>query len=568
MIPLIDDPSTWAINQFELTVPQQEADDALEDHWLVAQIGGNRGGKSANLGRIGTKVCVGGYDWAPEPADICIISKAKHQAASALQTYLEQFILYGLPSELVIRRTTREELTSPIKFVNRSTLVVKTETMGWQRIQGAGYNFAGFDEFPDKKTWKEIMARVKAGCALKSFVAMTPTNGLDWFYEDLIGPALEGKRQGIAVISNPVFANGTQGCALCKRTTAQWEPALKTRNITRTWQFHYELKKLCPACHTFGVKTRILLSELERWEEEYTGIELGIRLYGAFLERRGSRCFTPAEIKALLHGCLNGEQKAGIKVWEKGEKETPYVGGVDAAEGLGKEHSETAVSIHDAVNGEQVALFADDDTPYHEYRETVDWLASKAYPNCLLVIEYMSQGKAMVEEFKDRGHLQVYRHRDENARGHVSGHGFGWRSHHESRDTLLRNCFAAIRRNIKYEDGVAVGMNQQLHPQGLLIRDRKTIEQLKKLFYHAEKGNRISKAEHQRDDRVFAVALAHEGRMHRRYQRGEAKPERTPGEVWQDAVISRRRPTYTPDVQLQETSEGMQIVDRMPSRRY
>lgn len=567
----VDDPSTWAVNTFKPTLPLQEVEQHLADEAVrvVIMRGGNRCRKTTGMVWIGTKACLGGYSWAPEVraddgqrgVNVLLVSKAMHTASTSIQEPLQRFMLRGLPTELVVRRTTTKELTTPVRFANDSRLDIKTEEMGWEKLQGGGYNLSGIDEFPVRQPWKELAARARAGCPYKRMVGFTPTDGPDgWFNREVIEPAERGERTGIRIVFAAVFSNGDPGCKECGLGPAAWNARLKTLGLRRTFEHHWELKKLCWSCHAFGIDQAIDNSVILEWEEEYEGNELGIRLYGEFLDVRGTKCFAPEEIKALLSGCHNGTSKAGMKFWPRNDHE-PQVGGVDAAEGLGPKHSETVASFFSGGYGVQTGLFACDRTQYHDYRETIDWMATEPFGmgpaddrlSANLVIERKNMGVALIGEYKERPHLVVYHQRKVHARTHEAGVVWGWVSHHESRDNLFRDLFSAIRKNLTYhKDGRVTFNKEKFHPRGIVIRDRVTIEQLKHLYYDTDRGNRISKPAGRRDDRVLAAALANEGRMHRQIEPDHTPEKMTPYRAWLEAFLSTREVTDLPPTEWVE----------------
>jgi len=559
--PTLRDASTWAINREEETIPQLEVEAALadEDNWCVVFVGGNRGGKTRSAVRICTKTVLGAYDWAPEPANVALVAKSGPTASTSIEEYLQEFVLYGLPLEIITRRTTKGEITTPIRLANRSRLDIKTEGMGAKRIQGAGYNLVNVDEFPEKRIWKELRARVKAGARLKFLVTMTPTEGSDWFYYEVILPALEGKRKGIKIIANPTFWNGVQGCPKCGKDTEAWDSELRKRGMTREWKFHWDLKKLCGHCHAFGTWQRIDPRIIVEWEEEYHGAELWIRLYGdPGLELRGAKCFSPDEIKFLKGGTEEPRAEAGMLFWGEADPDIKYVGGLDAAEGLGKEHSETTCCFVSGVTGVSAGMYADDSAGFESYSETIDWMASKKFAmrngaGALLVIELKNMGPALVAEYKDRPHIDLYQDRDQTSRSHKSGHQYGWVSHDWARDQLLRRFFTAVRKNLVYDaQKVCTGMRSEPHPRGIWIKDPESIRQLKALRYDLERGNRISKPTSQRDDRIIGWALAHEGRIHRNFARNTPTKPLTGNQSWVNAVLSEREVEPLKDVEWEE----------------
>lgn len=569
-----NDASTWAVNRYSLTIPGQEAEAYLNDDSVrvVILIGGNRARKSTNMLHIMTKAMTGAYKWAPEHApgldpgvNALLVSKAFQVAGTSLQPPIERFMLYGLPSTLIGRRTTRSEVTTPIRLRNGSRFDLKTEAMGWHNLQGGGFNISGIDEFPEPLPWKELSARARSGVPYKRMVGYAPTDGPDgWFTKHVVEPTRRGERPNTRVINCAIFTNGdpVKGeyrCTHCGLSPKEWDAKLKTLGLRREFKYHWELKKLCYRCHSFGIEQAIDETVIEDFETEFQGNDLGIRLYGEFLAVRGTRCLSPAEIQVLTTGCLNGEARGGIKTWPRNHQEPTSVG-VDAAEGLGPDHSETAAFAISEVTGMQVGLYASDDAPFHDYRETIDWFVTnpcgmqigRERVSGLVVIERKSMGTALIEEYKQRPHIQQYKQRNPHERTHVSGNVWGWVSHDMARDTLLRNFFAAVQRNIVYENNQPVRMKTEPDPLGVWIRDRKTVEQLKHAYYDPDRGNRIRWPQGRRSDRVIAGALAHEGRLHRQVSAWKDPDPVSPYQAWLAAHIARRTETPVAPVEFRE----------------
>jgi len=513
------DLSQTPLFRLQLTRPQRRAEVALADHDIVAIIAGNRASKTTGGIAICGRALVGGYHWARPPVDCCTVSMSQGQASSAFQRRIEE-LLWTLPQGVTESKTTRDQLTSTMKFVNQSRYVVKTTEMGWEVLQGAEYDLEHFDEHPDRKGWKELAIRVKAGRRLRRLLTLTPTQGKTWLFTEVLDPAQDVGLK-IALIEAAIFENGPEPCVVCGRDRHAWDVALRAQPIPRNARHHLQLKAHCPACHTFGTTCRILPAELQRLEQEFAGDarELAVRFYGEIAALDGTNVFTPEERHAILHGCRPADTTVGgWKRWQDPQIGHAYVLGVDAASGVHRDN--TAATLLEAYAGEQVAAWADNVTPVEGYEQDVyEW--AETYHHAKLWIEAAQAGLALLEILK-RTPANLYRHRALDRRGFAIGERVGWISSLRGRDSLLRNLIHAIRKGLAlHPDGT---YTVQPGPGAVVIRDLATAREVVELYYNAEHGNRLEVPSGVKDDRIFALAGAHECRM----GRGFAPPEKAP----------------------------------------
>ncbi len=540
-----------AVRQIQLTHAQKLVEESLATNRITLFSGGNRAGKTMLAVRTAVLAILGYYDWCPTPARVCISTLAKHQAASALQEYLEQFIL-SLPEGVVKRHTTREELTSPIKFYDGGVLHVKSAAGGWKHYQGAGYDLVILDESHPEKVFKELTVRLRGRKSkaekarhMKVLLSMTPTEGITWEKPKLVDAMLAGTRTDVGFVQSAIFENGFDVCETCETPRAQWDRTLEAQGLERTSKFHYQLKSLCGRCHTFGVEPRFEQQELQGFEDEFQGSELAMRLYGDFLPLGGNLVFEPAEqvaLRTLIEDPIRTE--GGARIFREPNQHR-HVMGVDCAEG--RDGDEAVMQIVDAEDGDQTVCWADNAVEPEIYVHDVQELAEDyQIPNDCLVIESEKSGGFVIQSLKSDPVFKrrLYRHRSLNKvkRGKRDGQ-IGWYPSAKGRYTILRNMIAGIRRCLQPNPDGSVVIRRQ-YPDGraiphpLLPHDRETIEQLCKLHHNEDKG-RIDVTDGH-DDRVLALALAHEARMDRIYGKLDTQGA-TKRTAWQQYWIDRDR---------------------------
>lgn len=520
---------SWPIFSVNPRHTQRLAEEALQVNRVVLFRAGNRAGKSDTMVRVCTKALLGCYSWCRPPAHVVIVALSQKQAAGALQEKIDKYIL-SLPYPAVIEsKTTRENLTACVKLTNGSFLEVLTVAQGWLRLQGRGVNLWGFDEQPHEPMWKEARRRLKPGASMRFFFAMTPTLGKSWVYDKIYRKCLE-PGSGYVEFSGSPYENGDPPCLTCGRDREWWDKRLPELSIRRGSDDagRPELGG-CPRCYTYGVEPVYSEEEIRNFSEGDTATERSVHLWGEFAQIEGAQFLKDIEIEKLRADQQLGSRTGCTTIWKQAESGHPYVMGVDAADGLASEnlpgnnpHDETVATVLDAATGEQVATFADDSTPPHVAVQDIMELVELYNPHSICV-ENMGAGQVVLTELQRRPGVRLYRHRHPNRHYQpvTAGTKLGWTPSRNGRDLLLRNLRDAIRRRIETNDGARKANNLGT----ITVRDEKTVAQLG-IFYHNEDKGRIEIPRRQgyHDDRVFALALAHEARQENSYSVRNMEP--------------------------------------------
>ena len=496
------------------------ADRLLAEYDTLAIIGGNRSSKSRWGWRTMGRAAMGAYPWCRTPMHGAFISLSKNQGSTAFQEYIEHYFL-TMPKEIVVRQTTREELTTPIRIVDGSRVDVKTIEMGASRIQGAGYNLVMIDEEDGqlRRIYKELVARARAGQPLKIVFLASPTQGVTWLYREIIAKAPEKR---IAVLPVSVFENAHGTCQTCGVDRDTWDRRLKDLGWDRSSHTHVQRGALCKRCYTFGQEPRITPDVIARWNEEYTTrTEIGVRFYGEWPLEGGLSCFTPAQIKAMRVSALPPVRTEGPFRWYvEPEQGHAYAGAVDCAHGTDRD--ETVQTLVDVHSGEQVCCWGDPTCEPASYITDVAGLAHE-YGGARHWVENIGAGIYVIEELLARG-VPLYRHRAPTRRLRASPRlVYGWQPSLRTRDALLERMISAVKRGLVEVCACHAGgpcpdgkpMQGWLvvrgRPGAVYVNDAKTIDQLERLQWPHEENTRID-VDEGHDDRAFAIAGAAECR--------------------------------------------------------
>lgn len=556
------DPAEWPVNQYQLTYPQRQVLGAIPRFVHTAFIAGNRVGKTEFLfwlfiqaclgkfacdacgstGRIGCPGCHG-TSWAPHGSNFAIISLSREQGRAALQDKINQFAL-SLPFPQILKsKTTREGLTNPLIFAhpddpNRmgATLSIRTEGQHWRQMQGAEYAGVGFDEQPDEAIWKEMQFRQKPGVLTRYLYTMTPTNGIDWFYRDFIAT----NRPDTFIQYASIFENGIEPCQTCHKNRAQWDAELTRLEYPLAKRGLPDCAPLCPRCRTYGVEPRMTQAQMDHLQRSAKGEELMMRLYGHFIDVGMDKCFTYQEQRAL-RAAVKPPKKAygGRGIFLEPQPRRAYVLGCDTSEGIGRD--ESVVTLLDAHSGEQVCCWGDNKTePHGVVLEILD--VQEVYARALICVEAMSTGTGVIDTLKGEN-VRLYEHRSPWATpSRPTKKRFGYKGGPTGSEFLKRQLIDAIKRTFQEQpDGSVhiVGGRENC----VYVHDTRTVEQLCLLAYDPEDHNKVKTPRAYHDDRVMALALAHEARQtRRRWQAGDSEtPTADKYREYEDWVIAQHQ---------------------------
>ena len=102
---------------------------------------------------------------------------------------LPQLFTY-LPEEM-IKRYNR--VMKVLELTNGSIIKFKSCESGAKKFQSAECRWIWFDEEPPKEIWDECLIRVGAGEPLDVWLTMTPLDGMDWTWEELVNAQSPGE---------------------------------------------------------------------------------------------------------------------------------------------------------------------------------------------------------------------------------------------------------------------------------------------------------------------------------------------------------------------------------------
>jgi phage terminase large subunit-like protein len=556
---MLADAPSWLLSRIHWTYPQNRLLEALSTHDFVIYSGGNGAGKTTPAVAIAAGAMLGFFDcpechahpdykkecpscrgkaWCPTPADIMLVGLAKAQARDAMQKYIKKYV----PHTQIHNATRREGLYEVVETCNGSICTVYTVGQGEDTHQGGRRSLIVYDEQPSRAVVEEGLFRYRTDMDSKILITMTPTKGTSWVYDELI---CQAEDKGIALVTASVFENGiakcrdcdkideacecrtskfyTPPCGTCGKDRDQWNAELRTRRLRRQTA---ECDALCWRCKTYGVEPRIPSEKLRKAEKRVTDPKrLAMRLHGRWAELRGDRVFDPAEVAAMYAACKPPlRTDHGVKIWADRDGRKSYVVGVDGALGTGND--ETVVTVLDVHSGEQVAVWGDNESEPSEYLEQIVELAEEYGGDkraAKVWCENISAGYYLLPEL-DRLGIPLYRHRSPDKKlRKVMQNQLGFTTSPRNRDRLLHAMIGSLKESLiwKCECHDAVDcpdfaprtkVSVQGRKGGLIVRDRKTVAQLERLFYNSNEGNKIMVTSGH-DDRVFALAGAHDCRQ-------------------------------------------------------
>lgn len=528
---------TWNLSKTVWTHPQNRMISALETHDFVIYSGGNFGGKTFPAVGVGVGAAQGffdcshckahpvrrltcryckGHSWCPTPADIMLVGLKKSQARDAMQKYLKHFC----PRSQMHHKTYREGLWETIEFCNGSVMSVFTVGQGAETHQGGRRSLIVYDEEPTEEVVEEGLFRFREDMDAKILITMTPTKGQSWVYDDLI---LKAEEKEIALVQASVFENGTPPCQTCGHDREWWDTELKHLGIRRQTE---AADAACWRCRSYGVEPRLAAKKVRKIEARVTDKKrLNMRFHGMWSELRGDRAFDPLEIHAMQRACLKPNRvEAGLATWADADPLRTYAIACDAA--LGTLLDETVIDVLDAHSGEQVVVWGDNETEPPVYIHEIVALSEEyktGNKKAKVWVENISAGLYLIPEL-DRMGIPLYRHRSpDKKRKRVMYNQMGFIPSPRNRNRLLHELIAALKRTLIWkcdchdeeecpEFAPKTKVVVEGRKNGLIVRDRKTVAQLEKLFYNVDKNNRIEVTSGH-DDRIFALAGAHECRQ-------------------------------------------------------
>jgi len=495
--------AAWNISRLNFTYPQEMVRAGLAKYRTTVLFGGNFSAKTFINVESCVECCLGGFPWARPPVNVMLLGLAAEEAREAFQEYIELFV----PPDMVIRSTTREELTKVVRFKNGSKLVTRTAGQGRENLQGSRLHMVGIDEEPPWSVFKELRMRLRADAQMRILITMTPLKGYSLVYKNLVQRKEE---LGVRVIQAAIFENGTAPCQTCGLNRQEYAERLGGMDKVGTplaWA-------LCHRCRGYGVEPRVSQVEVDEIEALYQDVpaELSARLYGTWSDLMSNKVLTADDV-AMLESKIKEPTilDDGTKVWSLPQPGKQYVVGVDTGGGRG--YDETVIDVYEAYSGEQVAQWCDKDTPEFMAATQVRDLV-KDYNNAMVWVEIPGPGYALLEALKALGTFRYYEQRRyDRAHREVVDQRIGWHSSVRGRDMILRNLLMALRTG------------------ELTIRDAETVAQLKML---SEDGrtHKLEVPEHYHDDRIFGAAGAHECRLTYYFGRATKGPVQSALQKW------------------------------------
>ena len=178
-----------------------------------------------------------------------------------------------------------------------------------------------------------------------------------------------------------------------------------------------------------------------------------------------------------------------LTVWERPERWSGYVLGVDTAEGLG--HGDySCVQVIDVKEGKQVAIW--------HGRIPPDELANEVYNiglwygNALCCVEANNHGLTTITVLRQLGYPNLYRRRSLNQSTERISQEYGWKTTRTSKPLMIDDLARALKND------------------ELVLRCESTVAELR-TFTRNERGS-MSGSPY--DDRVMALALANQMRKY------------------------------------------------------
>ncbi len=178
-----------------------------------------------------------------------------------------------------------------------------------------------------------------------------------------------------------------------------------------------------------------------------------------------------------------------LTVWERPERWSGYVLGVDTAEGLG--HGDySCIQVIDVKAGEQVAVWhghiPPDELAVEVYNIGV-W-----YGNALCCVESNNHGLTTIVQLRQLGYPNLFRKRSLNTENNRITQEYGWRTTRTSKPLMIDDLAKALKND------------------ELVIHCESTIAELR-TFVRNDKGG-MSGSPY--DDRVMSLALANQMRKY------------------------------------------------------
>ena len=178
-----------------------------------------------------------------------------------------------------------------------------------------------------------------------------------------------------------------------------------------------------------------------------------------------------------------------LTVWERPERWSGYVLGVDTAEGLG--HGDySCVQVIDVKEGEQVAIWhgriPPDELAYEVYNIGI-W-----YGNALCCVESNNHGLTTITQLRQLGYPNLFRKRSLNKETNRMSQEFGWKTTRTSKPLMIDDLGMALKN------------------EELMLRCKATMAELR-TFVRNDRGS-MSGSPY--DDRVMALALANQMRKY------------------------------------------------------
>ena len=178
-----------------------------------------------------------------------------------------------------------------------------------------------------------------------------------------------------------------------------------------------------------------------------------------------------------------------LTVWERPERWSGYVLGVDTAEGLG--HGDySCVQVIDVKEGEQVAIWhgriPPDELAYEVYNIGI-W-----YGNALCCVESNNHGLTTITQLRQLGYPNLFRKRSLNKETNRMSQEFGWKTTRTSKPLMIDDLGMALKN------------------EELMLRCKDTMAELR-TFVRNDRGS-MSGSPY--DDRVMALALANQMRKY------------------------------------------------------
>lgn len=178
-----------------------------------------------------------------------------------------------------------------------------------------------------------------------------------------------------------------------------------------------------------------------------------------------------------------------LTVWEKPERYSGYVLGVDTAEGLG--HGDySCIQVIDVKEGRQVAIWhgrIPPDELAHEVYNLGIW-----YGNALCCVEANNHGLTTITVLRQLGYPNLYRRRSLNQSNERISQEYGWKTTRTSKPLMIDDLARALKND------------------ELILHCESTVAELR-TFVRNDRGSMNGSPY---DDRVMSLALANQMRKY------------------------------------------------------